>query len=54
MKIKERIITLIEEQKDEKSANLWNICQKIIDNINAHNKQIIAQMQEYDTHRSGT
>lgn len=50
MKIKERIITLIEEQKDEKSANLWNICQKIIDNINAHNKQIIAQMQEYDTH----
>ena len=32
MKIKERIITLIEEQKDEKSANLWNICQKIIDN----------------------
>ena len=28
MKIKERIITLIEEQKDEKSANLWNICTK--------------------------
>lgn len=50
MKIQERITTLIEEIKDDNTTSLWRVCRGIVENVSQHNKQIIAQMRDYDTH----
>lgn len=50
MKIQERITTLTEEVKDDNTASLWRVCRGIVENVSQHNKQIIAQMRDYDTH----
>lgn len=50
MKIQERITTLTEEIKDDNTTSLWRVCRGIVENVSQHNKQIIAQMRDYDTH----
>ena len=50
MKIQERITTLTEEVKDDNTTSLWRVCRGIVENVSQHNKQIIAQMRDYDTH----
>lgn len=50
MKIQERITILTEEIKDDNTASLWRVCRGIVENVSQHNKQIIAQMRDYDTH----
>lgn len=50
MKIQERITTLTEEVKDDNTTSLWRMCRGIVENVSQHNKQIIAQMRDYDTH----
>ena len=50
MKIQERITTLTEEVKDDNMTSLWRVCRGIVENVSQHNKQIIAQMRDYDTH----
>ena len=50
MKIQERITTLTEEIKDDNTISLWRVCRGIVENVSQHNKQIIAQMRDYDTH----
>lgn len=50
MTIQERIVELLNQEKDDKSQNLWKVCKDIIDNIIQHNKQIISQMSNYDIH----
>lgn len=50
MKIQERITTLTEEVKDDNTTSLWRVCRGIVENLSQHNKQIIAQMRDYDTH----
>ena len=50
MKIQERITTLTEEVKDDNTTSLWRVCREIVENVSQHNKQIIAQMRDYDTH----
>lgn len=50
MKMQERITTLTEEIKDDNTTSLWRVCRGIVENVSQHNKQIIAQMRDYDTH----
>lgn len=50
MKIQERITTLTEEVKDDNTTSMWRVCRGIVENVSQHNKQIIAQMRDYDTH----
>ena len=50
MKIQERITTLTEEIKDDNTTSLCRVCREIVGNVSQHNKQIIAQMRDYDTH----
>lgn len=50
MKIQERITTLTEEIKDDNTTSMWHVCRGIVENVSQHNKQIIAQMRDYDTH----
>ncbi len=50
MTIQERIVELLNQEKDDKSQNLWKVCKDIIENIIQHNKQIISQMSNYDIH----
>lgn len=50
MNIHERITTLVEAAKDDKTTGLWRVCREIAENVNEHNKQIIDQMRNYDTH----
>ena len=49
-----RIITRIEEllkiYNDQKFEALWSVCKKVVDDVNNHNKLIIAQMSNYDIH----
>lgn len=50
MKIQERITTMVEDEKDDKTTSLWRVCREIVENVSQHNKQIVAQMRDYDTH----
>lgn len=51
-KIKTRIEILIKEKNDSKFNDFWSEIKKIIPEVEAHNKQIISQMTNYDLHDS--
>ena len=44
MGIKERITTRLNEERDDKSQKLWEVCQSVVSNVIQHNKLIISQM----------